>query len=69
MGRNYEIGVKGEFLDRRLNASAAVFRMVQDNLGERVFGFPVDYLILGGNTPYRSAGKGITIPEGYEAME
>ena len=65
VGRNYEIGVKGEFLDRRLNASAAVFRMVQDNLGERAPGFPVDYLTPGGNTPYRSAGKGITT-QGFE---
>ncbi|MFT4196004.1 TonB-dependent siderophore receptor [Ottowia sp.] len=31
-GRGMEIGVKGEFLDGRLNASAAVFRIQQDNL-------------------------------------
>lgn len=60
VGRNYELGLKGEFLDRRLNASAAIFRVVQDNLGERAPGFPTDYLTAGGNTPYRSAGKGIT---------
>ena len=60
VGRNYEAGVKGEFLDRRLQASAAFFYLVQDNLGERAPGFPTDYLTPGGNTPYRSAGKGIT---------
>ncbi|MGO4779511.1 TonB-dependent receptor, partial [Lysobacter sp. 2RAB21] len=30
-GRNYELGLKGEFYDGRLNASAAVFRLDQDN--------------------------------------
>jgi outer membrane receptor for ferric coprogen and ferric-rhodotorulic acid len=30
-GTNYEIGLKGEYLDGRLNASAAVFRMLQEN--------------------------------------
>lgn len=32
-GDNYEIGAKAEFLDGRLNASAAVFRLEQDNFG------------------------------------
>ncbi|MFT3665757.1 TonB-dependent siderophore receptor [Piscinibacter sp.] len=31
-GRNYEIGLKGEFLDGRLNASAAVFQTRKSNL-------------------------------------
>lgn len=66
VGKNYEMGVKGEFLDGRLNASAAIFRMVQDNLGERDPNFPTGYLTPGGNTPYRSAGKGITT-RGFEA--
>ena len=30
-GNNYELGVKGEYLNGRLNASAAVFRMQQEN--------------------------------------
>lgn len=30
-GTNYEIGLKGEYMDGRLNASAAVFRMLQEN--------------------------------------
>lgn len=33
-GDNAEIGLKGEWLDGRLNASAAVFRVHQDNLAE-----------------------------------
>jgi len=33
-GRSSEIGLKGEFFQRRLNASLAVFRTVQDNLAE-----------------------------------
>jgi len=32
-GKNYELGMKASFLDGRLNASAAVFQMVQDNYG------------------------------------
>ncbi|KAF1049784.1 TonB-dependent siderophore receptor [Xylophilus sp.] len=31
-GKNYEVGVKGEYLDGRLNASLAVFRTLQDNV-------------------------------------
>ncbi|WP_421566032.1 TonB-dependent siderophore receptor [Ochrobactrum sp. EDr1-4] len=31
-GKSYEIGLKGEFLDGRLNASAAIFRTLQDNV-------------------------------------
>lgn len=34
LGKSMETGVKGEFLGGRLNASAAVFRIVQDNLGQ-----------------------------------
>lgn len=32
VGKNYEVGVKSEFLQGRLNASAAVFRLEQTNL-------------------------------------
>lgn len=34
VGRSYEIGLKGEFFAGRLNASAAIFRIEQDNLAE-----------------------------------
>jgi len=30
-GKNYEIGIKGEYLDGNLNASAAIFRIDQEN--------------------------------------
>src|SRR5690606_33878612 len=30
-GANYELGIKGEFNDGQLNASAAIFRIEQDN--------------------------------------
>jgi outer membrane receptor for ferric coprogen and ferric-rhodotorulic acid len=32
-GKNYEIGIKGEYFDGALNASAAVFRINQENIG------------------------------------
>ena len=33
-GKNYEAGVKGEFLDGRVNGSLAVFQVKQDNLAQ-----------------------------------
>lgn len=33
VGTNYEIGIKGEYLDGRLNASLALYRIIQENLG------------------------------------
>lgn len=58
-GKNYEIGAKAEFLDGRFNASAAVFRLEQDNFGVET----------GGHTPtggvaYRAI-QGVKT-EGYE---
>lgn len=32
VGSNYEVGIKGELLDKRLNVAAAVFRLEQTNL-------------------------------------
>jgi outer membrane receptor for ferric coprogen and ferric-rhodotorulic acid len=34
VGANYEVGIKGEFLNKRLNAAAAVFRLEQTNRAE-----------------------------------
>jgi outer membrane receptor for ferric coprogen and ferric-rhodotorulic acid len=34
VGANYEIGIKGEFFAKRLNAAAAIFRLEQTNLPE-----------------------------------
>jgi outer membrane receptor for ferric coprogen and ferric-rhodotorulic acid len=33
-GNNYEIGIKGEYFDNRLNTSLALFRIEQDNVAE-----------------------------------
>ena len=37
-GKAYETGIKGEFLDNRLNASLALFRIEQDNLAQQDVG-------------------------------
>ena len=36
VGESYETGMKAEFLDGRLNASAAIFQIKQNNLGQSV---------------------------------
>ncbi|MBH3339920.1 TonB-dependent siderophore receptor [Pseudomonas mendocina] len=56
-GTNYEAGIKSEFYDGRLNLSAAVFKVKQDNLAE------FDTVIDGENR-YRAI-KGATV-RGYE---
>lgn len=66
VGKNYEAGLKGEFLNKQLNASLALFRVVQDNLGQLDPNYPTGYVTPGGNTPYISAGKGVTT-KGFEA--
>ncbi|MBK1714906.1 TonB-dependent siderophore receptor [Rubrivivax gelatinosus] len=48
-GRNLEAGVKAEFFGGRLNASAAVFHLKQDNYAEETGG-----LTPGGGTAYRA---------------
>ncbi|MBZ8142323.1 TonB-dependent siderophore receptor [Rubrivivax gelatinosus] len=48
-GRNLEAGVKAEFFGGRLNASAAVFHLKQDNYAEATGG-----LTPGGGTAYRA---------------
>ena len=37
VGKNYEIGIKGEYFDGNLNASLAVFRVDQENRAVQVF--------------------------------
>ncbi|WP_418179645.1 TonB-dependent siderophore receptor [Aliarcobacter lanthieri] len=34
VGKNYEVGVKGEYFDKRLNAGITLFRIEQDNVAE-----------------------------------
>jgi outer membrane receptor for ferric coprogen and ferric-rhodotorulic acid len=59
-GTNYELGLKGEFFDKRLNASAAVFEVVKDNLAVR----DGDALTPSGNDAYRAESN--TKARGYE---
>ena len=66
IGKNYEAGVKGELFDGRLNASAAVFRTVQDGLAATDPQFPL-------NCPGTPATGGCSLnggkvkSEGFEA--
>lgn len=41
VGKNYELGWKGEFYDGRLNASAALFKVERDNFAEIDTGYTV----------------------------
>lgn len=59
VGKNYELGVKGEFFDGGLNASAAVFRIEQDNFAVS------DGPVAPGQIPTFSGAKGVEV-EGYE---
>jgi outer membrane receptor for ferric coprogen and ferric-rhodotorulic acid len=58
-GNNMEIGIKAEYFDGRLNASAAVFRLEQDN-----FGIESGGLTPTGGIAYRAA-QGVKT-EGWE---
>jgi len=61
VGKNYEAGVKGEFFDKRLNGSLAVFKIKQDGLGQAV-----DRIDRGnGPETYYRASEGAT-SEGFE---
>jgi outer membrane receptor for ferric coprogen and ferric-rhodotorulic acid len=60
-GSNYEVGLKGEFLDGWLNASAAVFYVDQDNYAVPDVGF----FVPGTIEPASRAAQG-TKTEGYE---
>lgn len=57
VGANYEVGIKGELLDKRLNVSAAVFRLEQSNLSVRDDSVPVDPGNACGGTCYTAAGE------------
>jgi len=59
-GINYEMGLKGEFFGKRLNASAAVFEVVKDNLAVR----DGATLTPSGNDAYRAESN--TKARGYE---
>lgn len=59
-GKNYEAGIKGELFDGALNASAAVFRVEQDNVAVQA---PTPHPVT--NQPYYVAGQGHKV-DGYE---
>lgn len=60
-GNGYEAGLKGEFMDGRLNASLSVFRIQQDNYAVSDDGFTVP----GTATNAMRAAQGVT-SKGYE---
>ena len=60
-GNSYEVGLKGAFLDGRLNASVAVFQIDQDNLKQQ----DVGYLVPGTINQAYYAAKG-TRSRGYD---
>lgn len=41
-GSNYEVGIKGEYFDKKLNAGLTLFRLEQDNVAEAINGVYVD---------------------------
>jgi outer-membrane receptor for ferric coprogen and ferric-rhodotorulic acid len=59
-GSSKEAGVKSEFFNRRLNFSAAVFEIQQDNLAQLIPGVTID-----GNSVYRAVSG--TKSRGFEA--
>ena len=60
-GDNYEMGLKADLLDGRLRASAAIFRIEQDNFAVADQG----YFVPGTTNPAYRGAKG-TVSEGYE---
>ncbi len=60
-GTNAELGIKGEFFDAKLNASAAVFRTLKKNLAELDQTVPRGFLLPDGSQPYVANGAGITV--------
>ncbi|MCD2511451.1 TonB-dependent siderophore receptor [Comamonas endophytica] len=56
-GKNYELGVKGELLDKRLNVSAAVFHLAQSGLAVVDDSVPNNPSNACGGRCYTAAGK------------
>ncbi|MBV7538240.1 TonB-dependent siderophore receptor [Duganella sp. sic0402] len=59
-GTNSELGIKGEFLDKKLNASAAVFRTLKKNLAQLDRSVPAGFTLPDGGLAYVANGDGIT---------
>ncbi|HBK47050.1 MAG TPA: ferric-rhodotorulic acid/ferric-coprogen receptor FhuE [Xanthomonadaceae bacterium] len=60
-GKSYEVGVKGAWFDNRLNASLAVFRIEQDNVGQAT-GEPVQ----GSENEFAYVAARGTVSRGFE---
>lgn len=60
-GKSYEVGVKGTWFDNRLNASLAVFRIEQDNVGQAT-GEPVQ----GSQNEFAYRAARGTVSRGFE---
>ncbi|MDR0260096.1 MAG: TonB-dependent receptor, partial [Comamonas sp.] len=57
VGANYEVGIKGELLNKRLNVSAALFRLAQSNLAVLDDSVPNNPSNACGGACYTAAGK------------
>ena len=61
-GKNYEAGIKAEYLDGRVNASFGVFRIEQDNVGQ----MDPNTLVPGSTDNAYTTAKGV-VSKGFEA--
>lgn len=59
-GDNKELGIKGEFFEGKLNASAAVFQTKKKNLAELDTTVPQGFLLPDGGQAYVANGEGIS---------
>ncbi|MFC3216818.1 TonB-dependent siderophore receptor [Comamonas sp. JC664] len=64
VGANYEVGIKGELLNKRLNVSAAVFRLAQSNLAVLDSSVPNNPSNVCGGACYTAAGK--VVSQGFD---
>ena len=67
IGSNYELGIKGELYDGRLNGSLAIFRIDQDNLAQTDPEFPNACPGVPGSTGGCSINAGKVRSQGFEA--
>jgi outer membrane receptor for ferric coprogen and ferric-rhodotorulic acid len=63
VGANYEVGIKGEFFNKRLNTAAAIFRLEQSNLAETDEDFGISPIC---DNWYCSKAAGKVISEGVD---
>lgn len=59
-GKSYETGIKGDWMDSRITASLAVFRIEQDHLGA------TDYALVSGSNDYAYYEQDGTVSKGVE---